>query len=56
MLIWIGIAVISLFVIYTFRGILLPFVLGFLLAYILNPLVNLVERSRLNRGWSAAHG
>lgn len=54
MLIWIGIAVISLFVIYTFRGILLPFVLGFLLAYILNPLVNLVERSRLNRGWSAA--
>lgn len=54
LLIWIGIALITLFVIYTFRGILLPFVVGFLLAYILNPLVNFVERSRLNRAWSAA--
>jgi predicted PurR-regulated permease PerM len=53
-LIWIGLAAITLFLIYTFRGILLPFVVGFLLAYILNPLVNLVERTRLNRGWSAA--
>ncbi len=54
MLIWIAIAVVTLFIIYTFRGILLPFVIGFLLAYILNPLVNIVERSRLNRGWSSA--
>jgi predicted PurR-regulated permease PerM len=53
-LIWIAIAVISLVVIWTFRGILLPFVVGMVLAYILNPLVNLVERTRLNRGWSAA--
>ena len=45
---------ISLVVIWTFRGILLPFVVGMVLAYILNPLVNLVERTRLNRGWSAA--
>lgn len=54
MLIWICLAVVSLFLIYTFRGILLPFVLGFLLAYILNPVVNLVERTHLKRGWSAA--
>jgi predicted PurR-regulated permease PerM len=53
-LIWITLAAVSLFLIYTFRGILLPFVIGLLLAYILNPLVNLVTRSRLNRGWSAA--
>jgi len=32
----------------------LPFIVGIALAYVLNPLVNLIERSGLNRGWSAA--
>ncbi|HVW91441.1 MAG TPA: AI-2E family transporter [Devosia sp.] len=53
MLIWIGLLIIGLFVLWTFRGILLPFIVGIALAYVLNPLVNLIERSGLNRGWSA---
>ena len=53
-LIWVGVAAVSLLLIWTFRGILLPFVVGMALAYVLNPLVNQVERTRLNRGWSAA--
>ena len=53
-LIWIGLAIVSLFIIWTFRGILLPFVIGLGLAYVLNPLVNLIERTGLNRAWSTA--
>jgi len=53
-LIWIGLAIIGLLIIWTFRGILLPFVVGLALAYVLNPLVNLVQRTRLNRAWSTA--
>ncbi len=54
MLIWIVFAIVSLVLIWTFRGILLPFIVGIALAYVLNPVVNLIERSGLNRGWSAA--
>ncbi len=53
-LIWLGLAVVGLFFIWTFRGILLPFVIGLALAYLLNPLVNIVQRTGLNRGWSTA--
>jgi len=53
-LIWVALAVVSLLIIWTFRGILLPFVIGLALAYLLNPLVNRVERTGLNRAWSTA--
>ena len=53
-LIWIGLAIIGLLIIWTFRGILLPFVVGLALAYVLNPVVNLVQRARLSRAWSTA--
>ncbi|HTJ59057.1 MAG TPA: AI-2E family transporter [Devosiaceae bacterium] len=53
-LIWVGVAVVSLIVIWTFRGILLPFVIGLALAYVLNPVVGLVEKTKLNRAWSTA--
>ena len=53
-LIWIGLAALGLLVIWTFRGILLPFVVGLALAYVLIPVVGLVERTRLNRGWATA--
>lgn len=53
-LIWIGFLVISILVLWVFRGILLPFIVGLALAYLLNPLVGLLQRTGLNRGWSTA--
>jgi len=53
-LIWIALAVVSLFMIWTFRGILLPFVIGLALAYILNPVVAIIQRTGLNRALSTA--
>jgi predicted PurR-regulated permease PerM len=49
-----GLFLTGLLIVWTFRGILLPFVIGLTLAYMLNPVVNLVQRARLNRGWSTA--
>ncbi len=40
--------------IYVFRGILLPFVLGFILAYVLNPLVVRLQKFHFNRTWATA--
>jgi predicted PurR-regulated permease PerM len=51
-LIWIGFLVISVLVLWVFRGILLPFIVGLALAYLLNPLVGYLQRIGLNRGWS----
>ncbi|RYE10210.1 MAG: AI-2E family transporter [Hyphomicrobiales bacterium] len=53
-LIWVGFTVVVVFALWLFRPILLPFVVGIALAYILNPLVNLVERLRIGRGWATA--
>ena len=53
-LIWVALAALTLFLIWTFRGILLPFVIGLALAYVLNPLVTWIERIGLNRAWSTA--
>lgn len=39
--------------IYLFKGILMPFVLGFAVAYLLNPLVNAFGKMGINRGLSA---
>ena len=53
-LVWIGFTVVVILLIWLFRPILLPFVIGIALAYILNPAVVLVERTGVNRAWSAA--
>ncbi|WP_158625986.1 AI-2E family transporter [Arsenicitalea aurantiaca] len=52
--IWIGFFVVSILLLWVFRSILLPFVVGLALAYLLNPLVNLLQRIRISRGWASA--
>ncbi|MBN9306182.1 MAG: hypothetical protein BGO82_19010 [Devosia sp. 67-54] len=52
--VWVGFTVVVILLIWLFRPILLPFVIGIALAYILNPAVVLVERTGINRAWSAA--
>lgn len=53
-LIWVGFTAIAILLIWLFRPILLPFVLGIAIAYILNPVVVLVQRWGLSRGWASA--
>jgi len=53
-LVWVGFTFVVILAIWLFRPILLPFVIGIALAYILNPAVSFVGRSGLNRAWSAA--
>ena len=48
-LVWVGFTVVVILLIWLFRPILLPFVIGIALAYILNPAVVLVERTGMNR-------
>ncbi len=47
--IWLVILAVSVVVLWVFRGILLPFVVGLALAYLLNPLVGIVQKARVNR-------
>ncbi|MCS6760658.1 MAG: AI-2E family transporter [Candidatus Devosia symbiotica] len=54
MLIWIAFLVILILLLWLFRGILLPFVIGAALAYLLNPLVNQLQGWRFSRGWATA--
>ncbi len=53
-LVWVGFTAAVIFAIWLFRPILLPFVVGIALAYLLNPLVNVVQRARIGRGWATA--
>lgn len=53
-LIWAGFTVVMILLIWLFRPILLPFVIGIALAYILNPAVTLVQRAGIGRAWAAA--
>jgi predicted PurR-regulated permease PerM len=53
-LIWVGFTLVVIFMIWLFRPILLPFVIGIAIAYILNPAVNVVQRTGMSRGWSTA--
>ncbi|MEQ1901268.1 MAG: AI-2E family transporter [Devosia sp.] len=53
-LVWVGFAAVVIFAIWLFRPILLPFVIGIALAYLLNPVVKFVQRLGVNRGWSTA--
>jgi predicted PurR-regulated permease PerM len=53
-LVWVGFTVVVILLIWLFRPILLPFVIGIALAYILNPAVSFVQRFVVSRAWSAA--
>ena len=44
--------VVFISLIYLLRGILLPFVMGFVLAYMLNPLVIKLEKHHFSRVWA----
>ena len=52
-LIWVGIFVAAILLLWLFRPILLPFVVGLALAYLLNPAVNWLQRLHIGRSWGA---
>ena len=47
---WLGVSVATGWLLYTLRGVLAPVFFAFLLAYMLDPLVDRIEASRLLRG------
>ena len=53
-LVWVGLFLVTILLLWVFRPILLPFVVGLALAYLLNPLVNLLGRFGINRVWASA--
>ncbi len=52
-LIWTGLFVLAILLLWVFRSILLPFVVGLALAYLLNPVVNWLQRWGIGRSWGA---
>lgn len=52
-LFWAGVIAIFLACLYLFSPILMPFVIGILLAYLLNPLVARLARHRVGRTWAS---
>lgn len=54
LLIWAGFFLVTILVLWVFRSILLPFVLGLAIAYLLNPLVNILQRIHIPRAWGSA--
>ncbi|MGN6488920.1 MAG: AI-2E family transporter [Devosia sp.] len=52
-LIWVGLFLLAILLLWVFRSILLPFVVGLALAYLLNPVVNWLQRIHINRAWGA---
>ncbi len=52
-LVWIGISVAVILMLWLFRSILLPFVVGAALAYLLNPVVTFLHRYHIARPWGA---
>jgi predicted PurR-regulated permease PerM len=50
--IWIGLLIALILVLWVFRAVLLPFVVGAALAYMLNPLVNQLQRWHFSRLWA----
>jgi predicted PurR-regulated permease PerM len=53
-LLWAGVTLFAIWFIYTLSGLLIPFVLGAVLAYLFNPLVTkLHEKRRIHRTWSS---
>ena len=53
MLFWVGALTIFVLVLWLLSGILLPFVAGMAIAYLLNPLVDRIERAGVNRAVAA---
>jgi predicted PurR-regulated permease PerM len=53
-LVWVGFTVVVIFAIWLLRPILLPFVVGIAIAYVLNPVVKQLQRWGINRGWATA--
>lgn len=53
-LIWVGFTFVMIVVLWIIRPILLPFVVGLALAYLLNPLVSLLQRLGIIRPWATA--
>lgn len=51
-LIWVTFFVVLILLLWLFRGILLPFIVGAALAYLLNPLVNQLQKWKFSRGWA----
>ena len=52
-LIWFGAILVLIFVLWLLKGVLLPFVAGFALAYLLDPLADRLARTGLGRTLSA---
>jgi predicted PurR-regulated permease PerM len=52
-LIWAGIFLGAILLLWVFRSILLPFVVGLALAYLLNPVVNWLQKVHVNRPWAS---
>jgi predicted PurR-regulated permease PerM len=50
--VWLGLAALTILLLWVFRGILLPFLVGLLLAYLLDPVTDWLERYRFSRGWA----
>jgi predicted PurR-regulated permease PerM len=53
-LVWVGFSLVTILVLWVFRSILLPFVIGIALAYLLNPIVTWLGKVRINRTWATA--
>jgi len=53
---WLGISIAIGWLLYTLRGVLAPVFFAFLIAYMLDPLVDRIEATRLLRGRSIARG
>ena len=53
-LVWGGFFLVAILLLWVFRSILLPFVIGMALAYLLNPIVNLLQRIRIPRSLASA--
>jgi predicted PurR-regulated permease PerM len=51
--IWLFLAVVMILALWVFRGILLPFVLGMALAYLLDPIADRLERWHVKRIWAS---
>jgi predicted PurR-regulated permease PerM len=49
---WLGALLILLLFLWVFSGILLPFIMGMALAYLLDPIADIFERAGMNRFWA----
>ncbi|HHY50098.1 MAG TPA: AI-2E family transporter, partial [Alphaproteobacteria bacterium] len=53
-LVWVGLFLATILLLWVFRSILLPFVIGIALAYLLNPLVTWLQKIVASRSWATA--